>query len=157
MKTGILFATNHGSCQKVAEIIQQKIGLDDVELVNLKKDKNPDIDKYDTIILGGSIHAGKIQNVVRNFYQKNIILLKEKKLALYLCCMMEKDALKQFDEAFTPEIRELSVSNKIVGGEFIFENMNFIERAITKKIVKIDKSVSKLKYDEIDELIRELN
>jgi menaquinone-dependent protoporphyrinogen oxidase len=42
-------------------------------------------------------------------------------------------------------------------GGYLFDKMNFFERAIIKQITKTDKSVSKIKEDEIERLIMEYN
>jgi menaquinone-dependent protoporphyrinogen oxidase len=44
---------------------------------------------------------------------------------------------------------EYAVSTCFAGGEFLFEKMNFFERAIIKRIAKTDKSVSQIKEEEI--------
>jgi len=157
MKTGIFYATSHSSTEKVAKIIKDKLGDENTDLINLKKHKNPSPDSYDIIIIGGSIHAGKIQKTIKSFYSSNISKLKEKKVGLYLCCMDQEKAEAQFNEAFSEELRNISLSNKTVGGEFILENMNFIEKAITKKIANITESVSKIDYSKIDELISDIS
>ncbi len=156
MKTGIFYATNHGSTKKVAEIIKEQMGTENVDLINLKESKNPQIDDYNTIIIGGSIHAGKVQKQIKSFYNKNLDTLKNKKVGLYLCCMMEEKSKEQFDNAFSKDIQDISVSNKIIGGEFDFEKMNFIEKAIIKKVAKVDKSVSTINNNKITELVSEL-
>jgi menaquinone-dependent protoporphyrinogen oxidase len=46
-----------------------------------------------------------------------------------------------------------ALSTCFAGGELRFEKMNFVERAIIKRIAKADKSVSQIREDEIDKLV----
>ena len=61
--------SRHGSAEKSARILKEKVD-GPVELVNLKKDKVPNLDQYDTVIIGGSIHRGKVQEKVKRFCRK---------------------------------------------------------------------------------------
>ena len=65
-------------------------------------------------------------------------------------------AKKQFDEAFPEELIKHASSRGIFGGEFNFEKMNFIERFIVKKVVKVDKSVSKIDEEKINKFASEI-
>jgi menaquinone-dependent protoporphyrinogen oxidase len=156
MRTVIIFATNHGSTQKVAEHISKLLDNQNVDLINLKQTQNIPLEDYDYVVIGGSIHAGKIQKIVNKFCFDNIDKLLTKKIALYLCAMHENEFESQLNRAYPEELRNNSKSNKVVGGEFLFEKMNFIERFIVKKIAKINSSVSKLNHDKIEELVKEL-
>lgn len=71
MKTAIVFATHHGTTEKVAQMIS-KLASGNAELINLKKSGDVNLDDYDRIIIGGSIHAGAIQKRVRRFCYKHM-------------------------------------------------------------------------------------
>jgi menaquinone-dependent protoporphyrinogen oxidase len=43
-----------------------------------------------------------------------------------------------------------------VGGELIFEKMNFIERWMTRKITGIEMTTSQINYEAVDKLIADL-
>ncbi|HEX9973825.1 MAG TPA: flavodoxin domain-containing protein [bacterium] len=144
MKTLIIYTTQHGCTEECAIKLQQQLNSD-AELINIKKQKSGNLDDFKTIIIGGSIHAGQIQRKIKKFCQENLDKLKQKKLGLFLCCMEEGEkAQKQFQDAFPTELIQHATTTGIFGGEFNFEKMNFIEKAIIKKIAKIEKSVSKI-------------
>lgn len=148
MDTAIIYATNHGTTEKVAQMIHGYLNKN-AELINLKTNKNPDISKFQNIIIGGSIHAGNIQKKVKKFINKRTNDIMAKKFALFLCCMDEKRAGEQFENAFPKELQEKSIYNALPGGEFRFDKMNFIERAIVKKIAGTDQNVYKVNEEEI--------
>ena len=157
MSTLIVFATRHGCTEKAAGILKTKLD-DDVTIVNLKKNKNPGITNFDNIIIGGSIHAGRVQGKIKKFYQSNFNALKQKRLGLFLCCMEEGEtAQKQFADAYPAELRDHAAAVGLFGGEFDFDRMNFLERAIVKKIAKIENSISKIKEDQITQFAAAMN
>jgi menaquinone-dependent protoporphyrinogen oxidase len=156
MRTAIVYASNHGTTESVARKIQQGLGEDKVQLFNLKKNKKFDLSGFDQVILGGSIHAGSVQKRIQKFTDSRRQELLEKRLGLYLCCMDEDRAREQFDNAYPEILRSHAVSKKIMGGEFRFERMNFIEKAMIKKISGVDQSVSKINEEKIREMISEM-
>ena len=81
MKTAIIYATHHGTTETVAKQIQQQLLPQQVELINLAHNKQPDISTYDRIVVGSSIHAGKNQSVVQKFCSQNMPELLQKKIA----------------------------------------------------------------------------
>jgi len=144
MKAAIVFASTHGTTEKVAQLLKENLN-GDVKIINLKKDPKQDITKYDTLIIGGSIHAGSIQQKVKQFIERNKNALTTKRLGLFLCCMHEgEEAQKQFETAYPEELRNASVSNGFLGGEFMFKKMNFFEKVMVKKVAGVTSDVSKI-------------
>jgi len=141
--------SKHGCTRQAAQLLKDRISSGDIEIIDLKK-KKPTLDDFDCVVVGGSIHAGSVQKGIHDFCVKNMDILKQKKLGLYLCCMKEgKEAKEQFENAFPEELRNHSSANGLFGGEFNFQKMNFIERFLVKKIAKVDRSVSNLNKDSI--------
>ncbi len=157
MKTVIVYASSHGTTQKVANIIREKLDSTTVETFNLKSKQSIDLSNYETVIIGGSIHAGSIQSEVKKFIKENTIALMHKKVALYLCCMNEAEEQKEFDTNYPELLRKHSKYNAIVGGEYIFEKMNFIEKFLVRKISGVSGTISKLRFNEIDNLVNSID
>jgi menaquinone-dependent protoporphyrinogen oxidase len=157
MSTLIVYATTHGCTEKAVQMLEQLLN-DKVSLMNLKKRFHSDLSSFDTIIIGGSIHAGRIQGKVKRFYRKHLDTLKQKNLGLFLCCMEEgENAQKQFDEAFPAELRSHAAAAGFFGGAFNLDKMNFLQKAIIKKAAGIIESVEKIKDDNIHQFAAELN
>jgi len=156
MSTLIIYATRHGCTEKAANILAEKFA-GDISAVNLKENKKPDLAKAEIIIIGGSIHAGHIQGKIKKFCNKNLDILKQKRLGLFLCCMEEGEkAQEQFDNAYPAELREHASATGLFGGEFNFDMMNFLEKFIIKKIAGTTENVSKFKEEEIEKFAREI-
>lgn len=155
MNTLIVYATSHGCTEQCAEKVRS--GLDgDVTLVNLKKHSKIDPAPFETVIVGGSIHAGRIQGRVKTFCRKNEEVLLKRKLGLFICHMEEKEAQKEFDASFPEALRNHATARGLFGGEFDFEKMNFLSRVIVKKVAGMTESVRKVSDDVIEKFIQDI-
>lgn len=157
MKTIIIYATHHGTTETVAHLIWSKLDPQNTELVNIKKAKHLDLNDYDVVIIGSSIHAGHNQNSIRNFCKKNMPELLEKHLGLFLCCMMEEEeATLNLQNAYPEILQNKAFFVQILGGEYKIEKMNYVERLMLKKIAGATESQSNIKYDLIDQFVQEI-
>lgn len=150
MKTAIIYYSKHGTTERVTHLIGEKL-TNKVDYISLKECPRPDIRTYDRIILGTAIYAGSPNRKVTQFCHNNQPLLEQKVIGLFICCMNEEQEAEEMNKAFPEFLQRLSIPKAILGGEFQFDKMNFIERFLTKKIAKINSSVSKLRYDAINE------
>lgn len=155
MKTAIIFATSHGTTEKVAQQIQSELG-NNSQLINLKEVKTVDLSQFDQVIIGGSIHAGAMKGQVRDFCKKNLVDLLQKRVGLFMCGMNEPDFETEFNNAFPELLRKHAITSKCVGGEFLIEKMNFFERFIVRKISGASQSVSKIDGTKVKELVDEM-
>lgn len=156
MKTAIIYASKHGTTEKVVHKMKALLGADNCTLINLKNADAIDLNSYSQLIIGGSIHAGQIQRRVKSFLEKNTVAILEKRFALFLVYMNEPDRDKQIEKAFPEILRKKAISVRGVGGEFLFDKMNFFERLMVKKISGYSETVSLLKTEEIEGLINDL-
>ncbi len=138
MKTLITYATNHGCTEKTAFLLNDFLG-GTAQLINLKENSNPDLTNFDRIIIGGSIHAGRIQKNIKKFCEKHKNELKNKELGLFICCMEEGEkAQVQFNDAFPEILRQNAKASACLGGEFDFEKMTAFQKMIIKKVTKLN-------------------
>lgn len=154
MKTAIIYATTHGTTEKVAQQIEKQ--LDNAHLYNLKQTKKIDLSQFNQVVIGGSIHAGQIQSRVKNFCKQNMVDLLQKRVALYLCGMNEPDYETEMNNAYPELLRKHAITSKVVGGEFLFDRMNFVERFLVRKISGVSQTVSKIDDNKVSELVYEL-
>ena len=136
LKTIILYATHHGAAEEAAAFLKTR--LLDAKVVDIKKNREVDLLPYDAVIVGGSIHMGRIQSAVQKLLLKESEVLLSKRLGLYLCCMYEGDtARQQFAEAFPKDLRSHARATGLFGGKFDFDKMSFFERAVIKKVAAV--------------------
>lgn len=152
MKTAIVYYSKHGTTEKVAGIVSEKLN-DSVELIDLQKKPAPSLEKYDRIIIGGSIYAGAIQKQIKDLCSSNMDLLLSKELGLFICCMTEENdkKLEAFNNAFPEALRKHSKAKGFLGGEMLLEKLNFFERLAVRLVAKVKKSVSKINYPAIEQ------
>lgn len=157
MKTLIVYITNHGCAEKVANMLKDNL-KGETYLHNLR-DSEPEInDSFDNVIIGASIHAGEIQKKMTSFLQSNKNILSKKKLGLYLCCMYQGEkALEQLKNAFPQELKDISLAIDILGGELLFEKMSFLEKMIVKKVAGVSENVSRIDKKRIQEFANKIN
>jgi|Deesub1362A_J573_1020465.scaffolds.fasta_scaffold06256_5 menaquinone-dependent protoporphyrinogen oxidase len=157
MNTLIVYATNYGCTEKCATILSEKL-TGKVDLCNLKVVNAVDLSKYDKVIIGGSIYMSKIQKEVREFCSKNLNVLKDKKIGLFICCMRDGNiAETQLNKSFPQELLANAVAGEYFGGEFIFRKMNFLDKLIVKKVTKIDKDMSNILEENINRFAQLMN
>lgn len=157
MKTAIIYYSKKATTQKVAKIISEKLNSQE-GLIDLKNKPFIDISTYERIIIGSPIYAGNSHNKVKKFIASNLNLLLNKEIGLYVCGM-ERDEAKQREElarAYPKELIDKAKSIQFLGGEFLFENMNFFEKMIIKKIAKTDKSISEINHQNIDRFVKDI-
>jgi len=147
MKTAIIYATKHGTTEKVAHLIAEKLKENaEVELFSLKKNTNPDINGFETVILGAPIYAGQASNKMKTFCKANEAVLLQKRVGLFVCGM-EPSKEKQEQEltgAYPEVLFKKAQATSFLGGAFIFEKMNFFERVIIKKVAKTTTSIQRI-------------
>lgn len=146
----IIYASDHGTVEKCAkELFIQMKGK--VDLCNLySREVIPDLSAYDTIIIGGSIHSGKIQDVISEFCEVNISMLTKKNIGLFINCIYSGEkAIKQLDEAYPTSLTEIAIARDYFGGEVDELKLNYLERLITKQMIEEENLVVKLSMDKI--------
>ncbi len=149
MRILIVYMTHHGTTEKVVKKLTELIGKVNTEVVNLQHDPVPDLTRYGTVIIGGSIHVGQIQLAIKQFCQDYKQELLRKKLGLFMCYMNKEQARQEFENAFSKELREHARAQGLFGGEWLFDKMNFIEKFMTRVIARETKSKSEINYPAI--------
>ncbi|WP_372775810.1 flavodoxin domain-containing protein [Mangrovibacterium sp.] len=157
MKTIIIFMSTHGFTERTAGDIARLLS-GEIEIVNLHHNTNINFSDYDQVILGGSIHAGKIQRQMRVFIKKNLEKLLEKEIGLFISCMYEGEQARiQLENAFPEQLHKKAKAESILGGEFDFKKMNFVERFMVRKIAKTDHSVQRINREAIRLFAKTMN
>lgn len=84
-KTLVVYASKCGATEEAANIIAKtlsdKNGLD-VEMVNIRKEPNPEITQYCNLVIGGGVRAGKVYKETSEFMKQD---LSDKRVALFIC------------------------------------------------------------------------
>lgn len=156
MNTLILYATKHGCTETCAQMLCKKL-TGNVELYNLKEDQAPVLFNYDRVIIGGSIHIGKIQKEVSDFCTKNNNKLQDKKIGLYVCGMLFERADEELSNSFPEELLTRAVVKEFFGGEYRFKKMNPLDRLVVKKVAKVNNDISQIMEENINRFAALMN
>lgn len=148
MKSIIIYASKHGCAEKAANLLYDELsGIK--EIVNIKENSQINISNFDTVIIGGSIYGGNIQKEIKKFIDKNLSVLLDKKIGLFLCCGMEKDYKKQLENSFPKELLNHVTVDGYFGYEFNIDKMGFVEKSLVKLIAKDKVGDSKISNENI--------
>jgi len=136
MKGLIVYATKHGSVAKAAELLLAHLPKT-TDVVDLSRDAAPsDLTKYDFVLIGASVYAGKIQKSVIRFLKNYESLLLQQPLGLFVCAG-EKNPEKQrqqLEKAFPEKFVQHATATATVGSAFYVEKLNFLEKLIVRII-----------------------
>ena len=129
-----------------ADLLKSKLH-GDVQVINIT-DKNAllklDLSAFDKIIIGGSIHAGKVQSQLVRFCKTNLNQLQQKKIGFFLCTMEHPVKAEHYHHENFP-------------GELIFGKMNFFEKFILQKIAKTKQDIFRIDTNHIDQFAEKMN
>ncbi|MCR3921554.1 MAG: flavodoxin domain-containing protein [Firmicutes bacterium] len=155
MRTLLLYASKHGCVEKCAQLMVERIPHQ-VKTINLAKEKVLDLAEYDTVIIGGSIHVGKIQKEVSQFCVENEKELHKNRVGLYLCCANDEQVEAQMKEAYPSSLLQHAVAVEHLGYAYYFDRMNFIEKTIIRKIAKTSTTTEKIALANLERFITKL-
>jgi menaquinone-dependent protoporphyrinogen oxidase len=148
--------SRHGTTAKVVAEFEERLGREETTIVNLEKDHVPPLGDFSTLIIGGSVHAGTIQQELITFCTKNRREILKKRLGLFMCFMNHDLRDLEFEESFPIDLRRHAIAKGLVGGEFLFEKMTALEREAVMKVKGIDESVYRIDEQAIQKFIEDI-
>ncbi len=157
MKSIIIYATKYGCTEKAVRSLQKKL-LGGTVSVNIGTETAPDLSSYDKVILGGPIYVGKTMKTLTDYMLQNLDVLKNKKLALFLCAG-EQDPRKAdalFAGAFPEELLKTAFMREVFGGELQWEKLDFITKLMLRLVKGIKEGYSRLSEEKIGKFAAEV-
>ncbi|TFF86789.1 nitric oxide synthase [Candidatus Thorarchaeota archaeon] len=140
----VCFGSRYGSTSEISERIAEVFRSKEVEvdLVDLKKGKVSDLERYDLVVVGSGIRMGKWTKEALKFLKRNRDTLSAMKVAIFVSCMSASQPEKctqarreylEFISIDFPEIRPVSMS--LFGGLIDASRGNFVTRPIMKALI----------------------
>jgi menaquinone-dependent protoporphyrinogen oxidase len=152
MRTLIAYRTKYGTTASCARRLAEKIA-GEVTVVDLAERRSPDVTPYDVVLIGGSIHAGKIQRQVVSFCEKNRAALLSRKAGVFLCCLFTgEEAAIQMQSAFPDWLLAHAFARVFPGAEIHFGRLTLIDRFLVRSLLHPPGDVSRLNPAALDEL-----
>jgi menaquinone-dependent protoporphyrinogen oxidase len=89
MKVLIAYGSRYGSTEEIATKLTSILNDKEIEttVLNLKKEKTPNLNIFDGIIVGSGVKITKWMKEPQRFLRQNRVVLNGKKLALFVSCM----------------------------------------------------------------------
>lgn len=158
MKILIVYSSTHGTTSKIAGLIWDKLDKKRTHCIHVNEAKASDIYGYDIIVLGASVHFGQIQREMLVFCEQHFDILSQKKIALYLCGMLDGEkAESEMKEAFPQALIEISSIYMMMGGEYLTHKMNLFEKIKLKFFSGYVRYESEINFDNIDNFVNVLS
>lgn len=110
----IAFASKSGTTEKKAALLSNMIP--DSSTVDITRE-NPDLSKYDVLIIGGSIRMGRLHKAAASFIKKNREEIMHKPYGLFICCGFLDKAETTLKKVFDDELRTAAKAVGACGGE----------------------------------------
>ena len=128
-KTALIYASKYGATKKDAIHIAAQTGAD---LYELKKKFTFDFSRYDTIIFGGGLYAGKLNGA--KFLEQNVSELAGKKVVLFSCGLADptiaveaQQTAKDISKSL-PEQLKNTVHSFQLRGKIDYANLSFVHK-----------------------------
>lgn len=157
MKTLIVYETKHGTVEHAVALLAGK--LDGDTKTARVSDNMPKLSDFDTVIIGGSIYFGEIQKTLATYMVKHSEELTQKRLGLFICGAHPNSAEREreLENAFPEEFRNRAVAQDIFGYQIHFQELNPLERSVTKSILRQKGDKDGLDEEAIEAFARKFN
>lgn len=138
-KTLIAYSTTLGCTEQCAAKLRDDLG-EGVDMVRIKRRRRYNLEDYDTIIVGGSIHEGLIQRAVRKFCESHLDALLSKYVGLFVCCIgPDVDEKQLIQKAFPEDLVKNALTSGFFGGELNIKKVNLFKKIMTRKAARLEK------------------
>ncbi len=167
----IIYSSKHGQTRKISEYIASQLRVSDsrcnVRLASLGEQF--DLDSFDKVIIGASIHHGKHNPAVYAFISTNIECLKSKVTSFFSVSLVARKPGKNTPET-NPYMQDfLNKSQwrpnllKVFGGNLDYQGYNGLDRNIirfimwmTKGPTAADTKIEYTDWQQVDVFIKQL-
>ncbi|OMD97074.1 MULTISPECIES: flavodoxin domain-containing protein [Paenibacillus] len=109
----ILYATKSGATEQCAKVLSEELPQSKICNIELEK---PDIEAFDSIILGAGVRDEKIYKAIRDFIKKNKDELLTKKMGYYICNEKPKKTEELIEKNFPDDLKEAAICIESFGG-----------------------------------------
>jgi menaquinone-dependent protoporphyrinogen oxidase len=148
----IAYCSKYGTTARCARILAERI-TGQTELVDLRAVRDPDVARFDVILIGGSVYGGKIQRQVPAFCERNRDALLRRHAGIFLCCLSHGErAAAQVQGAFPEWLLAHAFARCLPGGELRYSSLTLADRILVRGLTRSLTDRSLLKIDALESL-----
>jgi menaquinone-dependent protoporphyrinogen oxidase len=135
------YGTTEGQTARIAAHIAEVIRSHGIEAEarDLKQSKDAGLDRYDAVIVGGSIHMGEHEDYVVDFVRRNRLKLEGLPSAFFsvsLAAHGDTANAEAYLAKFEQETGWQPAQVGLFGGALLYRQYSFLKRLMMKKIVR---------------------
>jgi len=157
MKILIAYATRYGTTEKCAVILGDLLRekQHDVNILDLKKNKNINLSDYEIVIVGGSFIMFRLNSLVKKFVNSNIKSLLKMKTGVFMCGA-DDNWKEEIKKGFPEELLKSAFSQGYFGFEMLWDKMSPFFRGMLQKTYKTTEPVLKINKENIEKFAEEI-
>lgn len=146
--------TEEQSVKRLFKLLDGKVDICDI----YSRRSTPDLDKYETIIIGGAVRYDDIQREIFRFCEDNLNDLLTKRIGLFVSFLYPGDrGKKQIANAFPKALTDAAIAKECFGDAINERELNFWERFITKYFIKKEELAVQLSEEKIHKFARDIS
>ncbi|WP_336516641.1 flavodoxin domain-containing protein [Pollutibacter soli] len=130
MKSILIYSSKYGATRQYADWIGKAL---EIPIVDAEDAITHEIIQNDTFIIGSSVYIGRLR--IRKWLKKNLDLLKNKRIILFLVCgtpVEEKEKWSEYIRQSVPEALMPKCSVHVLPGRMWFERVNAWDRFLLR-------------------------
>ena len=132
----VVYGSKYGCAKDCAEKLAAKL-KGEVKVVDAKAVDADALEAADTVVIGGSMYAGKMRKEIPEFCRANLDTLLKKRVALFVCCLTPDSALDYFAQSFPAELIQRAIAKEDFGGELHGDGLGFFDSMVTAVLKKV--------------------
>ncbi len=154
MKVMICFATKYGFTQRCAGDLAARI-RGESRLVNLDRDRRPDLSWPDVVLIGGPIYGGKIRGRIPAFCDAHMEELRAKRVGIFISCLSTGETADALLASSFPDwLYAHAFARAVLGGEVHREALTLFDRLLVRGISPGGADVSRVSTAAMEEMAR---
>jgi menaquinone-dependent protoporphyrinogen oxidase len=141
IKILIAYGTTEGQTERIAECVADVLRKSraHAQAVDLKRSNDVDLDGYDAVIVGASIHMGKHEAYVADFVRRNRVALERLPSALFsvsLAALGDMENARAYVENFEQDTGWHPAQIGFFSGALLYRQYGFLKRHMMRRIVR---------------------
>lgn len=133
MKIAVIYASVGGTTRECAELLKKELKTHEVELCDLSESE-PELNGYDTVVVGFPIRMGKAMKKVRNYIKTHLEELMKCRVAYYICCGFVDCFEEYAEKTILDVLRERAVDISCLGGSLEPSRFKGLDKLVVKAV-----------------------